>query len=137
MKEKFYRFMSGRNGSDELARFCSFTSLGIMILYLIVGRFSQWLATLLSTIAFAGIFYSWFRIFSRNISRRRLENEKYMRFMSRIKSKLALQKTKFSQRREYRFFTCVSCRAVLRVPKGKGRVKITCKKCGATFWGKT
>lgn len=137
MKEKLYRFMAGRNGSDNLARACSITSLVLMVLYLILGKNSTWLGSAVYALAITGLVYSWFRIFSRNLSRRRIENEKYMRFISRIKSKFIIFKTRFAQRRQYRFFTCASCRAVLRVPKGKGRVKITCKKCGNVFWGKT
>ena len=81
--------------------------------------------------------YSYFRMLSRNLYKRRTENERFLRLYGRVMSKLRLLKERWVQRRDYKFFTCPSCKAVMRVPKGHGKIKIVCRKCGNSFTGKS
>ena len=74
---------------------------------------------------------------SRNIPKRQAENARFMDLKYRLFSKLRLQREKWTQRDEYKFFHCPSCRTVLRVPRGRGKIMIVCKKCGTRFEGKS
>ena len=65
------------------------------------------------------------------------ENFRYLRVRDKAVIRLCLTKEKWIQRKDYKFFTCPACRATLRVPKGRGTVKIVCRKCGSSFIGKT
>lgn len=57
--------------------------------------------------------------------------------MDQIKNWFRLQKRKFSERKTHRFFKCAQCKAALRVPRGKGKIKVRCPKCGAEALRKT
>ena len=127
MREKFARFMMGRNGVDELARF---ESIFVWIL-LLVSIFSRmWIFDLL---AMALIVHMYFRILSRNVSKRYEENQKYVNFRYNAVVKWDKKKKRIAQRRNYRFYKCPMCRQEVRVPKGHGKIQITCPKCRETF----
>ena len=79
----------------------------------------------------------YFRMFSRNVYKRREENGKYMRLKYKVSAWLRLRKERWVQRKDYKFFTCPSCKTTLRVPRGHGKIKIVCRKCGASFTGKS
>ena len=83
------------------------------------------------TIALLG--YSYFRMFSRNIYKRQTENAWYWEKRSRVVASVRMLKERWVQRKDYRFYSCPSCRTTLRVPRGKGQIKIVCRKCGSSF----
>ena len=84
-------------------------------------------------VAWALLFYSLFRIFSRNIQARYRENEKYLQIKGKATNFFAVKKSHFAQRKNYRFYRCPKCGQQVRVPKGKGHIRITCPKCRAEF----
>ena len=127
MREKFARFMMGRNGVDELARF---ESIFVWVL-LLVSIFSRmWIFDLL---AMALIVHMYFRILSRDVSKLYEENQKYVNFRYNAVVKWDKKKKRIAQRRNYRFYKCPMCRQEVRVPKGHGKIQITCPKCRETF----
>ena len=134
MRERFARFMAGRNGNDQLNIFLLIVDL---ILMLLSSIFSKSIGGVLYPIVIALLVYVYFRIFSRNVYKRREENGKYMRLKYKAAAELRLFKERWIQRKYYKFFTCPSCRASLRVPRHRGKIKIVCRKCGTSFFGKT
>ena len=119
--------MMGRNGVDELARF---ESIFVCVL-LLVSIFSRmWIFDLL---AMALIVHMYFRILSRDVSKRYEENQKYVNFRYNAVVKWDKKKKRIAQRRNYRFYKCPMCRQEVRVPKGHGKIQITCPKCRETF----
>lgn len=131
MKEKFIRFMYGRNGVDELARFESFLIwipilLSIFIRVPIVQSFFSLLTIVL-------IVHLYFRVFSKNVSKRYEENQKFRTF----RYNMAIKKNNFKKRREqraiYKYFKCPMCKQQVRVPRGHGKIIITCPKCREEF----
>ena len=126
--------MAGRNGNDQLNVFLLIVDL---ILMLLSGIFSKSIGGVLYPIVFALLVYVYFRMFSRNVYKRREENGKYMRLKYKAAAELRLFKERWIQRKYYKFFTCPSCRASLRVPRHRGKIKIVCRKCGTSFFGKT
>jgi hypothetical protein len=134
MKEKFARFMAGRYGGDQLNRFMAISGCVLML----VGVFAGGIAALvLYTAALVGLVWTYCRMFSRNIYKRQAENAKYLKAKFRLTNGLRLRKERWSQRRDYKFFTCPACHTTLRVPRGKGKINIVCRKCGNSFQGKT
>ena len=69
--------------------------------------------------------------------RRSDENARYFRIRERVLSALRVRKEQWVQRKDYKFFVCPACKATLRVPKGRGKIKIVCRKCGNSFMGKS
>lgn len=134
MRERFARFMAGRNGNDQLNVFLLIVDL---ILMLLSGIFSKSIGGVLYPIVIALLVYVYFRMFSRNVYKRREENGKYMRLKYKAAAEIRLFKERWIQRKYYKFFTCPSCRASLRVPRHRGKIKIVCRKCGTSFFGKT
>jgi ribosomal protein L37AE/L43A len=76
-------------------------------------------------------------MFSKNIPARSRENAVFMKIWYRIKNLFFKEKVKFQNKKTHKFFKCPGCRKTLRVPKGKGRIYITCPKCGERFTKKT
>ena len=112
------RFLYGRYGMDELG-----TALLIIGFALtLVGRF--WMALFLIP-AYAAIFYELFRAYSRKITERRKENAWFLRLIAPLRD------------RQNRYFRCPKCKQSIRVPRGKGRIRIRCPKCGEQFEKKT
>ncbi len=134
MKEKLARFMIGRNGNDQLNLFL----LGLDVVLLIAASLLRGNAgRVLYLLTFALLGLSYFRMLSRNLVRRREENGRYLRAQYRFSAALKLRREKWVQRKDYKFFTCPSCKTTLRVPRGHGKIKIVCRKCGNTFTGKS
>lgn len=127
MREKFYQFMSGRNGVDDLARMHSW---GVLIL-LLLGIFTR--LGIFSVLALALLIYMYFRVFSRNTSNRYEENQKYLNFKYNRTVSWNRFKKRTAQRRDYRFYKCPMCKQEVRVPKGHGKIEITCPKCREQF----
>ncbi len=134
MREKMALFMAGRNGNDQLNLFL----LGADVLLLLLASLlrntaGRWLYVAVPVL----LAYTYFRMLSRNLPRRREENAKFLRARYRLSAAVKLRKEKWIQRRDYKFFTCPSCKTTLRVPRGHGKIRIVCRKCGNTFTGKT
>ena len=123
MREKLARFMVGRNGVDDLARFESWFVLVVLILSIFTR------SGLLDLIAIAFIVHMYFRVFSRNVSKRYEENQKFLNFRYDWTVKWNRKKKHFEQRKMYKFYKCPMCRQEVRVPRGHGKICITCPKC--------
>jgi ribosomal protein S27E len=138
MKEKFMRFMQGRYGNDEFSRFLSWLGLALILISLIGSLLgSGFVSTLFWALALAAIVFSLIRSFSKDIYKRQGENKKYLELRNRVKSWFSTLKQRMKDGKEFKYFKCPQCKAALRVPRHKGNVRITCKKCGNQFMGKT
>jgi len=130
--------MAGRYGADQLARFLSFVSLASMVLSLLTRRVGNgWLSSLFLYLCMGLLGWSYVRMLSRNFTRRRQENEFYLRKKHQLTSRLQLHRECYRQRRDYAFYRCPGCRQLVRVPRGKGKLRITCRRCGYSFEKKT
>lgn len=148
-REKIARFMYGRYGAGGLDNFGRFLLYGSLIL-LIIGRF---ITPVLYWIGIAALIYGYFRIFSRNVYKRSYENDKYLKvkgkicgFFSKLFGKNG-KRERFTSRCNsysgktydlaYKIFKCPKCKQKLRVPRGKGRIQISCRRCGNEFIKRT
>jgi len=127
MKEKFIRFMSGRYGIDRLNHFILMLACIGILLSSLTDIYIFWLAAVIL------LFISYMRIFSRNISKRYAENQKYLSMIQPIEKWFRLRLKHMKERKTHRFFKCPSCKQKVRVPKGKGNICITCPKCKTQF----
>ena len=118
--------MSGRYGFDQLNGFLCILSLILVVL-------GAWLSGFLYWVGLALLLWCYYRMLSRNIQKRYAENSKYLSLQNQAKDWLARQKLRFDQRKVYRYFKCPHCGQSIRVPRGRGRISITCPKCGTSF----
>lgn len=134
MRQRTAVFMSGRNGNDQLNVFLIVCELVLIVLASIVKGS---LGGVLYIAVIALLVYIYFRMLSRNVYRRQDENGKFLRARQKFRTKFRLLSERWKQRKNYKFFICPSCRATLRVPKGRGKIKIVCRKCGTSFTGRS
>ncbi|MEQ3347147.1 hypothetical protein AAA073_06850 [Peptoniphilus senegalensis] len=126
-KEKMRNFMVGRYGQDELGKFI----LSLTLILLVINLFVK--TSALSAVALMLIFYSYYRIFSRDTSARYAENKKFLDTIEPLRRKFFTSKNKYENRKVYKYIKCPSCKLEMKVPKGKGKIKVTCKSCGNKF----
>ena len=132
MKDKFYRFMQGRYGVDQFAKFTMGVALVSIVLAIFVNTGSS-AGFLLDMLGLVAIVYTYFRIFSRNISKRAQENQKYLSATAKLRQRLNKEKNMMKQRKDYHIYTCPSCGQKVRIPRGKGKIEISCPKCHSKF----
>ena len=138
--EKVRQFMQGRYGDDKfnkaLRGLIAVCALIILILNIAAGRSAggRLFSRVFLLIGIGASALQIFRILSRNKSARNAENRWYM---TKVRAPIVRKWSEMKKRREqsatHRFFKCPKCRQTVRVPKGKGRIRITCPKCGEIF----
>lgn len=124
---RFRMFMMGRYGTDQLSM--ALLILGITLSF-VAETFSSSIITLLSYIVF---FICIYRIMSRDIALRSQENYKFLRIWSPINKTLQSKVNMLKGRKYYKYFKCPSCKQMIRAPKGKGKIAVTCPKCKNKF----
>ena len=115
------RFMMGRYGSDKL-------NMALLIAGMaagLIGAISPWFKAVFLIISYALMIWALYRMLSRQTYKRYQENRRFLNVLERIKD------------REHRYFTCPRCRQPVRVPRGKGKIMITCRKCKEKFQRKS
>ena len=123
INDKTKQWMQGRYGSDEFNRCLSIVSLVLLFLSLLSPLKVLYFPAILL------ILWSCIRCCSKDHEKRRKERETYIRITGNIRSWSHLQTEKWRDRKDYRYFLCKNCKASLRVPKGKGNIRIRCPKC--------
>ena len=112
------QFMVGRYGTDKLNSVILTAGLIVCVAGMFVGGSFSGIFTIVS---YSLMFWAIFRTFSRNTYKRYQENRKFLMFLERIKD------------REHRYFSCPKCKQTVRVPRGKGKLAITCPRCKERF----
>lgn len=128
---KLQTFMYGRYGNDPLNRALLIAGLVLWVL----GSFpyTAWL----SLFALAAVVFANYRCFSRNHAKRQAELQRYYRFTQKCKTAVSLRKRMWRERHTHRYLKCKRCRAVLRVPKGGGKVEVGCPRCKHSAYYRT
>ena len=123
LRNGFRQFMQGRYGGDKLNTTLVWASF---IAFLISLFFHGKLLKLVFLVLYYSLLgFAIFRMLSRNTYKRYQENRRFLRLIERVKD------------REHRYFDCPRCRQPVRVPRGKGKISITCPKCREKFIRKT
>ena len=116
-------FMLGRYGTDKLNM--AILSVGLLLSVASWFVFLPVLDLLFTALSYGLMLWAIFRMLSRNTYQRYQENRRYLRFLERWKDK------------EHKHFECPRCRQPVRVPRGKGKIAITCPRCREIFIKKT
>lgn len=119
--------MYGRYGIDHLSKF----TVSLAIIFMVLANIFD--SSLFAMFSWFLLFYSYFRMFSRNIYKRAAENQKYLAKTSHIRSWIYQQKNLFQQKKTHHIYKCPGCSQKIRIPRGKGRIEIRCPKCNTTF----
>ena len=129
-RDKMTRFMYGRYGTDQLNK-CIMVITMVLLVFSLFIRYQifYWLAIV-------GIVIMYFRMLSMNIYKRAAENTRFLNATTGIRKSVSRMKNR-SRDKEHCYFKCPSCSQTVRVPRGKGKISITCPKCSTSFIKKT
>lgn len=128
LKYALYRFMNGRYGSDQL----NFALLITSILISLIGGIVFERSIIITGIVYAISFVVLYRAFSKKIYIRQKENLKFMNLIRPIKVKYNVIKLNLTQK-QFKHVQCPRCHKTLRVPRGRGKIEITCPHCHVAF----
>ena len=130
LKEMLYRFMYGRYGNDALGNF-------LFILYFIISVVNIFISSIiLYLFSLATVFFIFFRMFSRNITARSKENQKFLNIKNKFISLFKIRQRRFKERKTHIYHVdkkCPVCKATLRLPRKKGKHTCCCPKCKNSF----
>ncbi|MPW25815.1 hypothetical protein GC105_08435 [Alkalibaculum sp. M08DMB] len=125
------KIMLGRNGGDQLC-------MGLLLLGLITTIIGNILKLpIINYLSYIPIILCIYRMYSKDLTKRRMENYKFMILISPLYSWFSVKVSKIKSKKSYKYFKCPNCKQELRLPKGKGKINITCSKCSTKFMKKT
>ena len=127
MRRRLEQFMRGRYGMDQFGRFIFWSTM----ICLVVSMFFR--SNVLYLLSLFLLIYSYFRMFSRNYAKRYAENQKYLQLTTGVRTKFAGLKRDMKQSKTYHIYKCPNCRQKIRIPRGKGKIVVTCPKCRTEF----
>ncbi len=130
MKEKFMEFMYGRYGVDAFGKFTIICTLVVMFLASVTH---SWVGILFTLISWLLIGYSYYRMMSRDISKRSSENQIYLDYQYKFKIIASRFIRNMKIRKTHHIYKCPTCKQKIRIPRGKGRIEIRCPKCHTKF----
>ncbi len=135
MRDKFLKFMYGRYGVDEFGKSMLITAIIFSVLGMVINlfRFGFWISFSCSVLSTALMAYIIYRAFSKNINKRVMENHKFLAKTEKLRTYFRFCKTRFNDRKTFSYVKCPNCKNYSRVPKGKGKIKITCRVCKKQF----
>lgn len=127
MREKIMKFMYGRYGIDSLSSFLMWTACAIIFVDIFVKSYY------LNIFGLILFIYAYVRVFSKNYAKRRAQNDWFLIKTSGIRKMFAKEKGRMRIRKTHHIYSCPSCKQKIRIPKGKGKIEITCPKCNQSF----
>ncbi len=128
---KFREFMYGRYGFDQFSRALVVVSLLLSVFTIFIK--ASWLTLLL----YIPLIYVFYRMMSKDIQRRTKENMAYCRMANSVKKRLTNLKLSLVGTKTHAYYKCSKCKQTIRVPRGKGKICITCPRCKAEFIKRT
>ena len=117
------KFMIGRYGGDQLSVFLVILSMFLTLIGRIAG------ISVLITLSYIPLFIAMYRILSKDVRKRSMENYKFAKLMSPLYLKFKRVQSRFKGLKTHKYFKCAKCQTSLRVPKGRGKILVTCPKC--------
>lgn len=129
--DRFKKFMEGRTGVDHL----SLALFILSIVLVVIGSLFRW--SILRFISLVPLVWCYYRALSKNKIKRHQENILFLKYWYPIQTRLMNRYRQLKARRAYRYFKCKECGQLLRVPRKKGKIEITCPKCRHTFIKRT
>ncbi|WP_208560558.1 hypothetical protein [Marinilactibacillus kalidii] len=129
--QKMLFYMNGRYGLDELSKVLMAAGLLLNIVSNFVG------GMIVSVFGIALIAYALLRVLSKEKTNRYKEYRYYITIKQKWLTKVQKLRNKQAQRKVYKVLACPECKQSIRVPKGKGKIRITCPNCKNQFVKKT
>lgn len=123
VRRNIQQWMIGRYGVDEFSTFLIRAALVIMLIACVPKL------SFLSSLSWTLLIIAIYRSCSKKITARSRERDWYLKKTEKIRARFQIYRRIWKERKTHRYFKCSNCRTFVRVPKGKGRIEITCTKC--------
>ena len=121
LRYRLYSFMQGRRGADQFSRFLMNLALLLIIITFFTRKYVA-VTLVMNLLIWALLIYTNFRVFSRNLYKRELENNWFISKVYNLK-----------ERKQFKYFKCPKCGQKMRAPRGRGKIKVTCHQCNTSF----
>lgn len=130
-RQKMLQFMQGRYGVDQFSNFLIWTGVAVSLLTLLIRQ------PFLMYVSWIFIIYAYIRIFSKQVNKRYAQNQKFLNKTFAIRNVFAKIKYRIKYGKQeaspYHIYRCRKCGQKIRIPKGKGKIMVTCPKCRYQF----
>lgn len=126
-------FMRGRNGSDQLG----FGLLGVWLLLSLLLSFVPRSLAWLRLLTYIPLLLCLFRMLSKNVAQRQLENERFVIWWGNFSGAVKKKWARLQDSKTHKYIHCPNCKQTLRLPRGRGKLRVTCPKCSHVFERKT
>lgn len=126
-RNRFSRFMMGRYGMDSFSRTLIYLMLVIYVINIFIGSSTLYILSIVILV------YCYYRMLSKNIYKRALENQTYLEKTARIRMQGNKKIRQWKTLKTHHIYKCSNCKQKIRVPRGKGRISIRCPKCNNEF----
>ena len=127
MNNKIRNFMYGRYGIDDLYKLLLFICFILLVINMFLNN------NIIRIIELLLIFIILYRSLSKNISRRKKENDKYLNIKNRIITSFNYNKKKYEERNTHMYKKCPNCKQKIRLPLKKGKHTVKCPNCSYKF----
>ncbi len=127
MRQRFMNFMRGRYGVDKLSNTIVWIAFVLMIINIIAGN------NLIYALSIALLIYAYYRMFSKQIGKRNRENEWYLSKTYKLRMKMLKTRDRAKLRKTHHIYKCPDCGQKVKVPRGRGKIEVTCPKCSMKF----
>jgi predicted membrane protein len=127
VRQAIYRFMYGRYGTDSFNKLLFILCLVLIFVNFLLNN------VILFVISWIVLIIYFFRSFSRNIYKRQAENRKYLYIKKKVLAFFKLQKSRWTDRKKFVYRKCKNCKAIVRLPRKKGKHVVCCPKCRKDF----
>ena len=126
-RQRIARFMYGRYGMDQLYNFTLIACLVLLVINIFVRSY------IISLVEYALLIWALWRTFSKNIVKRRIENQKYLQIQGKVVKFFDLIRCRFRDRKTHVYRKCPGCKNNLRLPRKKGTHTVNCPCCHKSF----
>lgn len=141
LRVKLGRFMYGRYGNDQFNKFLLWVGIAVWFVSLIIGTAASQSGSKAGAIVYTVLYYlalacfilTLVRSLSKNRTKQAAWNNRYLNIKNKVTGKFRLLKRRWTDRKNYKYFSCPQCGKTVRVPKGKGKIRITCPQCANVF----
>lgn len=134
LKAKLAAFMQGRYGPDRLYYY---SIVGVIVLWILRAIFQvlhlRIFAELFNLVGLALLVFATYRVFSKNIYKRREENRRFSSFIGKVGGDKDIFKNRIKERKTHVYRKCPHCKATLRLPRDRGTHTVRCPKCSERF----
>ncbi len=127
MRQKLMNFMRGRYGIDQFSNFLMGSGCALLFFTIFINN------RLIYSVGMLLFIYAYVRIFSRNYEKRYRQNQIFLEKTYGIRAFFRKQKSRMNIRKTHKIFRCPKCGQSVKVPKGRGKIAVTCPKCRCEF----